>query len=148
MALVDQDFIVEQGSTFVLQFDLRNDDNSTLTTTTTNQYTATSSAANISLRMKVKKSKYGTAAAVLGITANSVLQANTESTEGNTIDGFYFDAENQGRVKFIISSTTTAAMKHGKYFYDIEVVDTKTSGGVEVTKALSGRLDVQAEVTN
>lgn len=147
MALVDQDFIVEQGSTFLLQFDLRNDDNTALTTTIRNQYTATSSAANISLRMKVKKSKYGTSPAVLGITANSILQVNSESTDGNTVDGFYFDAENQGRVKFVISSITTAALKHGKYFYDVEVVNTKTSG-IEVTKALSGRMDVQAEVTN
>lgn len=148
MALADQDFVVEQGSTFILQFDLRNDDNTALATTVANQYTATSSATNISLRMKVKKSKYGTSSPVLGITANSVLQANTQSTDGNTVDGFYFDAENQGRVKFVVSSTTTAALKHGKYFYDIEVVDTKANGGVEVTKALSGRLDVQAEVTN
>lgn len=148
MALADQDFVVEQGSTFILQFDLRNDDNTALVTTVTNQYTATSSTTNISLRMKVKKSKYGTSSPVLGITANSVLQANTQSTDGNTVDGFYFDAENQGRVKFVVSSTTTAALKHGKYFYDIEVVDTKGNGGVEVTKALSGRLDVQAEVTN
>lgn len=148
MALVEQDFVVEQGSTFVLQFDLKNDDNTALATTATNQYTSTSSATNISLRMKMKKSKYGTAAAVLGITANSVLQINSESIQGNTTDGFYFDAENQGRVKFVISSTTTETLKHGKYFYDIEVVDTKNNGTVEVTKALSGRMDVQAEVTN
>jgi hypothetical protein len=46
----------------------------------------------------------------------------------------------------VISSDTTASLKHGKYFYDIEVVQTKASG-VEVTKALSGRMDIEAEAT-
>jgi hypothetical protein len=146
MALLVQDFLVEQGSTFVLQFDLKKDDNTALTTTQTNQLTAISSATDITLRMKVRKTKYGTNTPILGITYNAVLQNNAESTEGNTFSGFYLDSENQGRVKFVISSDTTASLKHGKYFYDIEVVQTKASG-VEVTKALSGRMDIEAEAT-
>jgi hypothetical protein len=147
MSLANQDFTVEQGSTFLLQFDLKQDDNNALQTTQTNQYTATSSATNISLRMKIRKTKYNNSAALLGITYNAVLQNNAASTEGTTVDGFYLDSENQGRVKFVISSETTASLKHGKYFYDIEVVETKT-GGTEVTKALSGRMDIEAEATN
>jgi hypothetical protein len=147
MALVDQDFTVDQGSTFILQFDLKKDDNTPLVTTTTDQYAALSSLTNFLLRMKIRKSKYGTATLVLGITGNYVLQSNVDSTTGNTVDGFYFDSENLGRVKFVMSSETTADMKSGKYFYDIEVVETKGTG-TEVTKAFSGRLDVDAEVTN
>jgi hypothetical protein len=147
MALVDQDFTVDQGSTFILQFDLKKDDNTPLVTTTTDQYAVLSSLTNFLLRMKIRKSKYGTATLVLGITGNYVLQSNVDSTTGNTVDGFYFDSENLGRVKFVMSSETTADMKSGKYFYDIEVVETKGTG-TEVTKAFSGRLDVDAEVTN
>lgn len=146
MALVDQDFTVDQGSTFILQFDLKNDDNTPLVTTTTNQYTAQTSATNFSLRTKIRKSKYGAATLLLGVTANYVLQTNSNETDGNTVDGFYFDGENLGRIKFVLSSSTTAALKHGKYFYDIEVVETK-GAKTEVTKAFSGKLDIEAEVT-
>lgn len=147
MALVDQDFTVDQGSTFILQFDLKKDDGTPLVTTTTDQYAYYSSLTNFLLRMKIRKSKYGSATLVLGITGNYVLQSNVDSTTGNTVDGFYFDSENLGRVKFVMSSETTADIKAGKYFYDIEVVETKGTG-TEVTKAFSGRLDVDAEVTN
>jgi hypothetical protein len=147
MALVEQDFLVEQGSTFILQFDLKKDDDTALTTTQTNQYTTIATTTDISLGMKVRKTKYGTNTPILGITYNAVLQSNVESTQGNTVDGFYFDSENQGRVKFVISSTTTASLKYGKYFYDIEVIQTKGSG-TEVTKALSGRVEIEAEATN
>jgi len=146
MALVDQDFTVDQGSTFILQFDLKNDDNTPLVTTTTNQYSTQTSLTTFSLRTKIRKSKYGAATLLLGVTANYVLQNNADENEGSTVDGFYFDAENLGRVKFILSSTTTAALKHGKYFYDIEVVETKGQK-TEVTKAFSGKLDIEAEVT-
>jgi hypothetical protein len=147
MALVEQDFLVEQGSTFILQFDLRRDDDTALPTTQTNQYTSTATTTDINLRMKIRKTKYGTNTPILGITYNAVLQNNAENTQGNTVDGFYLDSENQGRVKFVISSNTTASLKHGKYFYDIEVVQTKGSG-TEVTKALSGRMEIEAEATD
>lgn len=147
MALVDQDFTVDQGSTFILQFDLKKDDGTPLVTTTTDQYTFTSSLTNFLLRMKIRKSKYGSATLVLGVTGNYVLQTNVSDITGNTVDGFHFDSENIGRIKFVLSSETTSNIKHGKYFYDIEVVETKGTG-TEVTKAFSGRLDVDAEVTN
>lgn len=146
MALVDQDFTVDQGSTFILQFDLKKDDDTPLVTTTTDQYALLSSLTNFLLRMKIRKTKYGAATLVLGVDDNYVLQSNIESTSGNTVDGFYFDSENLGRIKFVLSSTTTASLKHGKYFYDIEVVETKSSG-TEVTKAFSGRMEIDAEVT-
>jgi hypothetical protein len=60
MALVEQDFLVEQGSTFILQFDLKKDDDTALTTTQTNQYTTIATTTDISLGMKVRKTKYGT----------------------------------------------------------------------------------------
>ena len=147
MALVDQDFTIDQGSTFILQFDLQKDDGTPLTTTATDQYALTSSLTNVLLRMKMRKSKYGAATLVLGVTGNYVLQPNVADTTGLTIDGFHFDSENLGRIKFVLSAETTAAIKHGKYFYDIEVVETKGSGN-EVTKAFSGRFDVEAEATN
>jgi hypothetical protein len=146
MALVNQDFTVDQGSTFILQFDLKNDDGSPLVTTETNQYSTVSTATNFTIRTKIRKSKYGAATLLLGVNENYVLQNNADENEGITVDGFYLDSENLGRVRFVLSSTTTASLKHGKYFYDIEVVEAKGSS-TEVTKLFAGKINLEAEVT-
>lgn len=141
MALATRDFSIEQGSTFVLQFDLTDDDGTPLTTT------VGGNLASYSFRMKCIRSKYGgNTASLLNISNTSVLPSGSASDRGYTMDGFYVLAGVPGRVKFVISDITTAAVKYGRHDYDIEVVDTKETG-VEVTKAFVGKMTFVAEAT-
>lgn len=142
MALESRDFTIEQGSTFILQFELTDDDGVALPTVVGN------SIGNYNFAMKCRKSKYGgSTATLLNISGVTLLGTAASSSDGNTRDGFYVFASYPGRVKFVISSNTTDDIKYGRHDFDIEVIETKNSG-VEITKALVGKFDVLAEATN
>ena len=143
MALSEQDFTIDQGSSFIMRFDLLKDDNSGLITIIPGATPNTYVANTYSFRIKLKKTKYNSTVA---LSINNLIVIDNE-TDGNNVDGFYLITSTLGRVKLVISSNTTSNIKHGKYFYDIEVVDTKPNGGLEVTKVLSGRMEILAEVT-
>jgi hypothetical protein len=146
MALVEQDFTVEQGSSFIMEFDLLKDDNTALSLVTPSpDGVNTFQLGKYSFRMNFRKSKYrGTSA--YGISENSVIQVGDEDTEGRTADGFYLIANHPGRVRMVIKPSSTASIKHGKYFFDIEAV-AGTTGFQEVTKVVAGRFEVTAEAT-
>lgn len=148
MALFTQDFSVDKGSSFILQFDLKRDDGSQLDTLVGGIGSPPSlyELNTYSFRMKSIISKYGTKTPVLDIDNVSIIQVSEDDNTGNTADGFYLYGSPMGRVKFVISSDTTSTLKYGAYHYDIEVVNTKT-GGIEITKALAGKFTVIAEVT-
>jgi hypothetical protein len=148
MALFTQDFSIDKGSSFILQFDLKRDDDTALDTLVGGTGSPPSSYAlnTYSFRMKTIISKYGTKTPILDIDNVSIIQATEDASTGNTADGFYLYGSPMGRVKFVISSDTTSTLKYGTYHYDIEVVNTKT-GGTEITKALAGKFNILAEVT-
>ena len=148
MALARQDFTVDQGSSFILQFDLLDDNNVPLKTVVEDsQSLGTFSLGDFSFSMQGRITKYRGATAAFGITGSpTLITLNDVDSTGNTVDGFYVFANRPGRVKMVMTHETTSALKHGKYFYDIEVSETKT-GGTEVTKALIGRMTIDAEAT-
>ena len=147
MALLEQDFTVEQGSSFIMEFELLNDDKTPLglvvgSTGGVNTF----DLGKYSFRMNFRKSKYrGTSA--YGLSSTSVIQVGDEDTDGRTADGFYVIANSTGKVRMVMSPPSTAGIKHGKYFFDIEAVAGST-GFEEVTKVISGRFAVTAEATN
>jgi hypothetical protein len=147
MALALQDFSIEQGSTFVLQFDLKKDDGTALPTIGATGNPVNFVQGNYSFRMKMRKSKYRGNTAALSISNTTVLGLNSPSYAGFTADGFYLVSPTIGRVRLVLSAETTAALKYGDYAYDIEAVDS-SSGAEEVTKVLLGKLEVIAEATN
>lgn len=143
MALAIRDFSIEQGSTFILQFDLKDDDGIPL------QTVSGSSIGNYSFRMKCIRSKYGGLTGnLLNISTNTLLESNSSPDFGNSADGFYLFSDHPGRVKFVISDTTTSSIKYGRHDYDIEIVNTKIGGGIEVTKVFVGKMTFTAEATN
>lgn len=146
MALVDQDFTIEQGSTFLLEFVLQNDDNSPLALTVQNPNVSNEFLiGDYSFRMKMRKSKYrGTSA--YSLSSTSVLQVGDKDL-GKTADSFYIISEDAGKAWMLISPASTSAIKHGKYFFDIEAVK-GSSGSEEVIKVISGKFVVTAEATN
>lgn len=146
MALLEQDFTIEQGSTFLLEFVLRNDDNTPLGLTVQNRNVSNEFLiGEYSFRMKMRKSKYrGTSTYSLSNT--SVLQVGDKDL-GKTADSFYIISEDTGKVWMLISPSSTSAIKHGKYFFDIEAVKGSTASE-EVIKVLSGKFVVTAEATN
>lgn len=147
MALSLQDFTVDQGSTFVLQFDLKKDDGTPLPTIGATGNPVNFIAGDYSFRMKLRKTKYRNDTPALSISNTSVLGLNSAANAGFTADGFYLVSPNIGRVRLVISSATTAALKYGEYAYDIEAVLGPT-GAEEVTKVLLGKMEISAEATS
>jgi len=147
MALASRDFTIEQGSTFVLQFNLLDDDGYPLKTVVESS-PGIHAIGKFSFAMKCRKSKYGgLTATLLDISGVTMLGTAASSEDGYTRDGFYVFAGTPGKVKFVISSTTTSSVKYGRHDYDIEVVETKTNG-VENTKGFVGKMTFEAEATN
>ena len=147
MALASRDFTIEQGSTFVLQFNLLDDDGYPLKTVI-EPSAGIYAIGKFSFAMKCRKSKYGgLTATLLDISGVTMLGTAASSEDGYTRDGFYVFAGTPGKVKFVISSTTTSSVKYGRHDYDIEVVETKTNG-VENTKGFVGKMTFEAEATN
>ena len=145
MALMEQDFTIDQGSSFILEFNLQDDANGFLPLTIDSATTGTSQIGKYTFRTKFRKSKYR-GNAMFSLSTMNILQNATEDTRGRTADGFYVFAEHPGKVRMVISPATTSSMKYGKYFYDIEIVS-GLSGSYEVIKALGGRMNINAEVT-
>ena len=147
MALATRDFTIEQGSTFILQFNLLDDYGYPLKTVV-EPSAGTYAIGKFSFAMKCRKSKYGgLTATLLDISGVTMLGTAASSEDGYTRDGFYVFAGTPGKVKFVISSTTTSSVKYGRHDYDIEVVETKTNG-VENTKGFVGKMTFEAEATN
>jgi hypothetical protein len=151
MALDVRDFTIEQGASFILEFELKRDDNTPLgLTTPTANGVNTYDLGTYSFRMKLRRTKYGCLtclhATAYSLSSNSVIQVGDDDTEGRTADGFYVIAGTPGKVRLTVNPSSTGAIKHGKYFYDIEAVS-GTTGSYEVTKVLSGRMVVNAEAT-
>jgi hypothetical protein len=146
MALMEQDFTIDQGSSFILEFNLQDDANGFLPLTTSNSaIPGTSQIGRYTFRTKFRKSKYR-GDVMFSLSTMNILQNATEDTRGRIADGFYVFAEHPGKVRMVISPATTSSMKYGKYFYDIEVVS-GLAGSYEVIKALGGRMNINAEVT-
>lgn len=147
MALASRDFTIEQGSTFVLQFNLLDDDGYPLKTVV-EPSSGIHAIGNFSFAMKCRKSKYGgSTATLLDISGVTMLGTAALSDDGYTRDGFYVFAGTPGKVKFVMSSATTSSVKYGRHDYDIEVIETKT-GGIENTKGFVGKMNFEAEATN
>lgn len=142
MALENRDFTIEQGSSFILQFDLTDDDGVSLATVVGN------SIGSFSFAMNCRRSKYGgLTMPLVDISGVTMLGTAASPDQGNTVDGFYVYRGLPGRVKFVLSSTTTASMKFGIHDYEIDVRETKASS-TQNTKAMSGKITVLAESTN
>ena len=144
MALKSQDFTIEKGSSFILEFELTKDDDTALELAKLNGYN-TYELKDYTFRTQFRKSKYRGITAVYALSTTNLLQIGDEQI-GRTADGFYVLASKPGYVRFVLSPATTASIKYGDYFYDIEVVR-GTTGNYEVTKAISGRMSIQEEVT-
>ena len=142
MALASRDFTVEQGTSFILQFNLLDDYGCPLHTV--NGLTM----GNYSFSMTCRRSKYGGITAnLLYVTGVTLLGPSASVDAGNTRDGFYVFANNPGQVKFVLSSNSTASVKYGRHDYDIDVVETKASG-LERTRLFVGKMTFDAEAAN
>jgi len=49
-----------------------------------------------------------------------------------------------GKITLSLDATTTAAMKPGRYLYDVEIVEVSTS---TVTRVLEGQIEINARIT-
>lgn len=142
------DLSLEQGSTFVLEFQVFDDELQALNflTSQANEFgTTTYSLDDHRVRMKIRKSKYRDPVLhTIGATANYAFQPG--STLGFVQDGFFFLGGNTGFMRLVLSDNTTALFKAGRYFYDIELVRL-VDGGEMVSKILSGKIEIEAEST-
>jgi hypothetical protein len=142
------DLALEQGSTFVLEFQVFNDElqpvnflAEDLNASGTKVY----SLDDYRVRMKIRKSKYRDPVLLnLGTTANYPFQPG--STLGFVQDGFFFLGGNTGFMRLVLSADTTTTFKAGRYFYDMELVRL-IDGGEMVSKILSGKIEIEAEST-
>jgi hypothetical protein len=144
MALVDQDFSIEKGTSFILEFQLTKDDGNPLPLTSQtgyNQY----AIGDFSFRTRFCKTKYLPCASYT-LSGTKVLQIGEETT-GKTADGFYILAAKPGYARMVLSPSTTSSLKFGRYFYDIEVVN-GNAGRHEVTKVLGGTITFEKDSTN
>lgn len=142
------DLSLEQGSTFVLEFQVFDDELQPLNMLTDSinaSGTKIYSLDDYRVRMKIRKSKYRDPVLLnLGTTANYAFQPG--STLGFVQDGFFFLGGNTGFMRIVLSADTTATFKAGRYFYDMELVRL-VDGGEMVSKILSGKMEIEAEST-
>lgn len=142
------DLSLEQGSTFVLEFQVFNDELEPLNllTSYTDEFGSTEySLDDYRVRMKIRKSKYrDPVLCSVGTTAN--YSYKTGSTLGFVQDGFFFLGGNTGFMRLVLSADTTATFKAGRYFYDMELIRL-VDGGEMVSKILSGKIEIEAEST-
>jgi hypothetical protein len=142
------DLSLEQGSTFVLEFQVFDDElqpldflNSDINEFGTRVY----SLDDYRLRMKIRKSKYRDPVLhSFGNTATYVFQPG--STQGFVQDGFFFLGGSTGFMRMVLTADTTATFKAGRYFYDIELVRL-VDGGELVSKIMNGKMEIDAEST-
>jgi len=148
MPALNNDLSLEQGSTFVLEFQVFTDDLQPLSilNSSINEFgTLVYSLDDYRARMKIKKSKYRDPVLfTLGSTATQVFQPG--STQGFVQDGIFFLGGNPGFMRMVISSDTTTTFKAGRYFYDVELVQL-VDGGEIVSKLMAGKFEIEAEST-
>lgn len=147
MPALNIDLALEQGSTFVLEFQVFDDELNPLELlesyvdengTTKYQFT------DFSARMKIKKSKYRTSELYSsGTTMTYITQPG--STAGFISDGIFFLGGSTGHMRIVITSDTTTSFKPGRYFYDLELVE--SADGEIVSKLLGGKFEIDAEAT-
>lgn len=148
MPALHTDLSVEQGSTFVLEFQVFDEELQALSLLTSeiNEFgTPMYSIDDYNVRMKIRKSKYRDPVLLsLGTTMTYAFQPG--STQGFVQDGVFFLGGATGFMRLVLAADTTATFKTGRYFYDIELVQ-NVSGGEIVSKLLSGKIEVEAEST-
>lgn len=144
MASLNADYVIEQGSTIVIEFQVYDED---LKPVSLLNYHAgdTYSFSSYRFRSKVRKSKYTDSVIYqCGITQNYIIQPGT--THEFVQNGFYLVGGTSGFVRMVIANDTTANFKYGNHFYDVEMVK-GLSGGDVVSKILSGKFDIDSEST-
>jgi hypothetical protein len=148
MPALHTDLSVEQGSTFVLEFQVFTDELQPLSLLTSeiNAFgTLVYSIDDYNVRMKIRKSKYRDPILfTIGTTMTYAFQPG--STQGFVQNGVFFLGGAIGFMRLVLTADTTAAFKAGRYFYDMELVQ-NVSGGEIVSKLLSGKMEVEAEST-
>jgi hypothetical protein len=143
MASLNADYVIEQGSTIVIEFQVYDEDLNPVSLL--NYSSGTYSLSSYRFRSKVRKSKYTESTIYqCGTTQNFIIQPG--QTHEFVQNGFYFVAGNTGFVRMVITYDTTANFKYGNHFYDVELVKSLT-GGDAVTKILSGKFDIDSEST-
>jgi hypothetical protein len=143
MASLNADYRIEQGSTFVLEFQVFDDD---LLPVDMLSYDGTTySLGDYRLRMKIKRTKYRDSLVYsCGITQNFVIQPS--ETHQFTTDGFYFLGGSTGMVRFVITADTTIGFKAANHLYDVELVKDMGNGTI-TSKLMMGKIDLDAEST-
>lgn len=148
MAALNADLTIEQGSTFVLEFQVFDDlldPVSLLSSSINDSGTRIYALDKYRARMKIKKSKYRSPVLYSsGTTMNYVVQ--TGSTSGFVTDGIFFVGGATGFMRIVITSNTSDDFKGGRYFYDLELVELMGSSEI-VSKLLDGKFEVEAEAT-
>jgi len=83
---------------------------------------------------------------IANLTGYTVAGQIRKSYSSSTATNFSVSISNaaKGEITATLSNTTTAAMKAGRYLYDIEI--TKTSGGVK-TRVIEGQVTVNPGIT-
>ena len=144
MASLNADYVIEQGSTIVIEFQVYDEELSPISLLNYHPGN-TYSLASYRFRSRVRKSKYTDSSIYYcGTTQNYIIQPGV--THEFVQDGFYFVGGNTGFVRMVIAYDTTANFKYGNHFYDVELVKSLTGGEV-VTKILSGKFDIDSEST-
>lgn len=142
------DLALEQGSTFVLEFQVFDDqlEPLDLLDSDINEFgTKIYSLDEYRVRMKIRKSKYREPILhAFGNTATYVFQPG--STQGFVQDGFFLMGGSTGFMRMVLTADTTASFKAGRYFYDIELVRL-VDGGEMVSKIMNGKMEIDAEST-
>lgn len=142
MACLNADYIIEQGSTFVLEFQVFDD----LLSPLPMLYFAGGGSYDFlsyRFRTKIRRTKYRDEILYgCGTTQNYIIQSG--QTHEFVQNGFYLVGGNTGFVRMVINDTTTQGFKYGNYFYDVEMVK-GVSGGEVVSKLISGKIVVDAE---
>lgn len=148
MPAINKDLSLEQGSTFVLEFQVFTDELEPLSmlNSTTNEFgTKIYSLDDYRVRMKIKKSKYRDPV-LFTLDDTETYIAQPGSTQGFVQNGIFLLGGNTGFMRMVINSDTTTTFKAGRYFYDVELIQL-VDGGEIVSKLLSGKFEIEAEST-
>jgi hypothetical protein len=148
MASLNIDLVGEQGSTFVLEFQIFDDllNPIQLLSSRINSFGSTEYFLNkYRVRMKIKKSKYRSPELYSATTGqNFVIQPNDSIAYATS--GIYFIGGTTGFMRMVMTSSTTEIFKSGRYFYDVELVE-NIDGYEVVSKLLEGKFEIDAEAT-
>ena len=121
MPSLSTDLSVEQGSTFVLEFQVFDEELNPLEflSSSINQFgTKVYSLSDYRARMKIRRSKYTNSVIyTCGTTSNFVTQPG--STLGFVTDGIYFVGGSTGFMRVVMTADTTESFKTSRHFYDI-----------------------------